>query len=89
MRWVCKRFKANPITDVRLGNVFASPSGTPTVPFELRLKDGAVLRGDLPFHFMAWGPGGKQWIGEGGLDWHLQSNRWSEWWDKINHPVRK
>ena len=70
MRWVCKKFKTNPITDVELGNVFANPSGVPAVHFELHLKDGEILRGDLPFYFMDWGPGGKQWVGQGGLDWH-------------------
>lgn len=71
VRWVCKKFKAHPITDVRLGNVFAGPDGAPTVHFELHLKDGEVLQGDLPFHLIKWDSSEKQWIGEGGLDWHL------------------
>jgi hypothetical protein len=72
VRWVCKKFKANPITDVKLGNVVANSGGAPTVHFELRLKDGEILDGDLPFYFMDWGPAGKQWIGQGGLDWHTR-----------------
>ena len=69
VRWVCKKFKANPITDVQLGKVFAGPDGSPTVHFELHLKDGEILQGDLPFH---WDSEKKQWIGWEGLDWHLQ-----------------
>jgi len=66
--WVCKKFKANPIAEVQLGKVFAGPDGSPTVHFELRLKDGEILQGDLPFH---WNSERKQWIGWEGLDWHL------------------
>jgi hypothetical protein len=72
VRWVCKKFKANPITDVQIGKVVAGADGSPTTHFALRLKDGEVLQGDLPFHFINWGPGGKQWVGEGALDWHLR-----------------
>ena len=72
VRWVCKKFKANPITDVRLGKVFAGPDGSPTVHFELHLKDGEILQGDLPFH---WDSERKQWIGWEGLDWHLHPRR--------------
>ncbi len=68
VRWVCRKFKAHPITDVRLGQVFAGPDGQPTVHFELHLKGGEVLQGDLPFH---WDSRRKQWIGWEGLDWHL------------------
>jgi hypothetical protein len=68
VRWVCRKFKAHPITDVRVGNVFAGPDGAPTVHFELHLKGGEVLQGDLPFH---WDSERKQWIGWQGLDWHL------------------
>jgi len=68
VRWVCRKFKANPITDVRLGSVFAGPDGAPTVHFQLHLKGGEVLQGDLPFH---WDSERKQWIGWQGLDWHL------------------
>ena len=53
VRWVCRKFKANPITDVRLGQVFTALDGSPAVHFELRLKDGEVLQGDLPFHWYA------------------------------------
>jgi hypothetical protein len=40
----------------------------PTVHFELRLQDAAVLQGDLPFY---WDSKKKRWIGTEGLDWHL------------------
>jgi hypothetical protein len=69
VRWVCQKFKANPIADVQLGKVFAGPTGAPTVHFELRLKDGETLKGDLPF---SWDTDRKQWVGQKGLDWHLQ-----------------
>jgi len=69
VRWVCAKFKTNPITDVQLGKVFARSDGSPTLHFVLRLKDGEVLKGDLPF---VWDSKKKQWIGSEGLDWHLQ-----------------
>jgi hypothetical protein len=69
VRWVCAKFKKNPITDVRLGEVFAGPDGSPTVHFELQLKDGEVLKGDLPFR---WKAETKRWMGWEALDWHLQ-----------------
>ncbi len=69
VRWVCKNFKANAISDVRLGKVVAGPDGSPTVYYELHLKDGKVLKGDLPF---SWDAKKKQWIGVKALDWHLQ-----------------
>jgi hypothetical protein len=68
VKWVCVKFKANPITDVKLGKVFAGSDGFPTVHFELHLKDGEILQGDLPFH---WDKETKQWMGWEGLDWHL------------------
>jgi hypothetical protein len=69
--WVCAKFKTNPITEVRLGMVFQNPDGLSTVHFELRLKDGEILQGDLPFQ---WDPQKKQWIGQKGLDWHLRNS---------------
>jgi hypothetical protein len=69
VRWVCKRFKANPIVDVKLGKVIATEDGSPTIHFELQLKGGGSLRGDLPFR---WDSEDKQWIGWEGLDWHLE-----------------
>jgi hypothetical protein len=69
VRWVCTKFKTNPIADVQLGKVFANPSGRATVHFTLRLKDGETLQGDLPF---VWDAEKKRWDGENGLDWHLQ-----------------
>ncbi|GAG51114.1 unnamed protein product, partial [marine sediment metagenome] len=69
VRWVCKKFKANPITEVRLGEVFPDSDGKFVVPFELRLKDGEILKGDLPFR---WRSDEREWRGVRGLDWHLQ-----------------
>jgi hypothetical protein len=69
VRWVCKNFKANAIADVRLGKVVAGGDGSPTVYYELHLKDGKTLKGDLPF---AWDATKKQWIAQKALDWHLQ-----------------
>lgn len=69
VRWVCKKFKTNPIAEVQFGKVFANAGGWPTVHYELQLKDGEVLQGDLPFK---WDAKSKQWIGQLGLDWHLQ-----------------
>ena len=71
VRWVCKKFKENPITDAQCGEVFANPGGLPTLHFELHLKDGEVLQGDLPF---SWDPKKKRWVGQAGLDWHLQKS---------------
>jgi hypothetical protein len=72
VRWVCTKFKTNPIMEVRLGKVFANSSGRPTVHFLLRLHDGETLQGDLPF---GWDEERKQWSGLEGLDWHLQEKR--------------
>jgi hypothetical protein len=69
VRSVCRKFKENPIVDVQLGEVFAGPTSLPTVHFELHLKDGEVLAGDLPFN---WDAEKKQWVGWHGLDWHVQ-----------------
>jgi hypothetical protein len=71
VRWACKKFKTNPIVDVRFGEVFASLNGSPAIPYELQLKDGEILRGDLPFRRDSRD---KQWIGLQGLDWHLQKS---------------
>ena len=49
VKWVCNKFKADPIVDVQLGKVFADSEGRPTVHFRLTLKDGEILQGDLPF----------------------------------------
>jgi hypothetical protein len=69
VRWVCTKFKTNPIAEVQIGKVFANPNGRPTVHFELKLKDGEILQGDLPF---TGNSDKKLWTGQGGLDWHLQ-----------------
>ena len=68
VRWVCRKFKANPIIKVQLGKVFANSEGMPTVHYELQLKDGEILQGVLPFK---WIPERKRWSGWEGLDWHL------------------
>jgi hypothetical protein len=69
VRWVCRKFKADPIMEVKLGKVFANTSGLPTIHYELHLKDGAILQDDLPFK---WDSESKQWVGSEGLDWHLR-----------------
>ena len=70
--WLCKKFKADPIMDIQLGRVIAGADGSPTVHYELRLKDGEIFKGDLPFH---WDSERKLWIGWEGLDWHLQKKK--------------
>jgi hypothetical protein len=73
--WVCMKFRANPIRDVQLGKVFLGRDGLPTVHYELRLKDGEVLQGDLPFQ---WDPRSGRWGGWESLDWHLRNPSWME-----------
>ncbi len=77
--WYCNTFKDNPIVSVKLDKVFKGTdeigksksipgeTGLPTVPYELTLKDGRVLKGNLPFKCWL----GK-WQGLQGLDWHLK-----------------
>jgi hypothetical protein len=69
VRWVCEKFKTNPIVEVQLGKVSADLHGRPTIHYTLRLKDGEVLQGDLPFLSDAKK---KRWRGQEGLDWHLR-----------------
>jgi hypothetical protein len=69
VKWVCKKFKANTIVEVRLGKVFANPGGMPTIHYELQLKDGEILAGGLPF---TQNSKTVQWVGIEGLDWHLR-----------------
>ncbi len=71
VRWVCTKFKTNPIVEVRLGKVFANSGGMPTIHYELQLKDGEILKGDLPF---TKDSKTGQWMGFEGLDWHLRDN---------------
>jgi hypothetical protein len=71
VRSVCTKFKANPITEFRLGKVFANEGGLPTLHFKLQLKDGEVIEGDLPFK---WDSQRKQWVGWKGLDWQRQKS---------------
>ncbi len=72
VRWVCRKFKVNPITDVRLGKIVAGQQGLPTIHYELHLKNGEILQGDLPFQADSRG---KQWLGHEGLDWHLRGKK--------------
>ena len=72
VRWVCTKFKANPITKVQFGKVFTSPNGLPTVHYRLRLEDGEILEGDLPFKRESEGG---EWVGRLGLDWHLGNTK--------------
>jgi hypothetical protein len=75
VNWICAKFKTNPIVDVQLGKVFLDGKGRPAVNYELKLKDGEVLRGDLPFQ---WNPKTQQWEGLEGLDWHITNASWME-----------
>jgi hypothetical protein len=70
VKWVCNKFKTNPIVDVQLGKVFADSEGRPTVHFRLTLKDGEILQGDLPF-VRSRDPKRIPWMGLESLDWHL------------------
>ena len=75
--WICKTFRDNPIVSVELGEVFIGDKeiigkkGWPTVPYELTLKDGTVLEGDLAFKYDFFG-GKDHWHGMEGIDWHLR-----------------
>ena len=73
VKWVCNKFKADPIVDVQLGKVFADSEGRPTVHFRLVLKDGEILQGDLPF-IRNRRPRFGSWIGLQALDWHLKKS---------------
>jgi len=78
VKWICTTFKANPIVNVELGQVFLSPEevngvkNLPTVPYKVTLKDGAKLEGNLPFEFTFDGDV-PHWHGIHGIDWHLSS----------------
>jgi peroxiredoxin/outer membrane lipoprotein-sorting protein len=75
VKWVCNKFKADPIVDVQLGKVFADSEGRPAVHFRLTLKDGEILQGDLPF--IRNNRSGHEYgnlTGIDALDWHLQKN---------------
>jgi hypothetical protein len=75
VRWVCRKFKTNPIADVRLGKVVAGSRGMPTIHCEVRLQSGEVLQGDVPFESHARG---KRWTAQGGIDWHLPATAGKE-----------
>jgi hypothetical protein len=80
VQWMSKTFKANPITNVEVGQVFANPEklnghdGLPAVPYRLTLKDETVLEGNLPFEYNFDGNQG-HWHGLHGIDWHLRTGR--------------
>jgi hypothetical protein len=75
VNWICAKFKTNPIVEVQLGKVFLDGKGRPTVHYEMNLKDGEILRGDLPFQ---WNPKAERWEGWEGLDWHITNASWLE-----------
>ena len=77
--WICKTFKDNPIMSVKLGETTESKVrgsrgriNLPAVPYELVLKNGEILEGDLPFRYDQQN---KSWFGTQGLDWHLKYMR--------------
>jgi beta-lactamase regulating signal transducer with metallopeptidase domain/peroxiredoxin/outer membrane lipoprotein-sorting protein len=70
-KWICQKFKTNPIVDVQLGKVVAGSKGRPTIHFRLTLKDGEILQGDLPF-IHGYHRGQRTWMGFEALDWHLE-----------------
>ena len=78
VKWLCETFRENPIVAVELGEVFKNPDvindkkGLPTVPYKVKLKDGTVLQGSLPFEFNFDGDI-PHWHGIHGIDWHLQN----------------
>jgi hypothetical protein len=78
IEWMCTTFKDNPIVKVELGQVFLSPEeingqkNLPTVPYEVTLKDNAMLKGNLPFEYTLDGDE-PHWHGLHGIDWHLSN----------------
>lgn len=68
MKWICQRFRTNPIVAVDLGEVARQADNHAVVPYQVTLKDGTKLEGVLP---MQWDARGQQWFGVEGLDWHL------------------
>jgi len=72
MKWICQRFRTNPIAAVELGEVTQHNDNQAAVPYHVTLKNGAKLEGVLP---MQWDARGQQWCGVEGLDWHLGKSR--------------
>lgn len=80
INWVCEEFKENPIVSVKLGEVIkgqirdsrVGKIDLPAIPYELRLKDNAVLKGELAFDY---NPLTQSWVGKQGLDWHLSGQK--------------
>ena len=68
VKWMCTTFKTNPIVSIELGKSFTDSQGRPTIPYKLTLKDGKILKGDLPFEYDAMN---NNWYGIHGIDWHL------------------
>ncbi|MHC4718673.1 MAG: hypothetical protein ACYS5V_17030, partial [Planctomycetota bacterium] len=71
VRWCCVKFKANPISEIHLGEPVVDKLGRPVVPYAVLLKrDNVKLRGSLPFQRdprrdPPWSP-------LEGIDWHLR-----------------
>lgn len=80
VKWMCTTFKGNPIVKVELGQVFLNPKeingekNLPTVPYEVTLKDGMVLKGNLPFEY-SFDRDEPHWHGLHGIDWHLSGEK--------------
>jgi len=70
MKWICQRFRTNPIVAVDLGEVTQHAENRAAVPYQVTLKNGVKLGGVLP---MQWVARGQQWFGVEGLDWHLRA----------------
>jgi hypothetical protein len=70
MRWICQRFRTNPIVAVNLGEVTQLTDKSAALPYQVTLKNEAKLEGVLP---MQWDARGQQWFGVEGLDWHLKN----------------
>jgi hypothetical protein len=68
MRWICQRFRTNPIVAVELGEVARQADSRPALSYRATLQDGARLEGVLP---LEWDVRAQTWLGVEGLDWHL------------------
>jgi hypothetical protein len=69
MKWICQRFRTNPIVAVNLGEVTRHGEHRAALPYHVTLNNGDKLEGVLP---MQWDARGQQWFGVEGLDWHLR-----------------
>ncbi len=81
--WLCENLKNNPIESITLGKVFTGQKetkgrpGLPTVEYQLVLKDGKALRGQLAFSYSERNGKG-YWHCDEGIDWHLMDDPFSE-----------